>query len=435
MTADYPDSHYHRALAPVAARAPLAGRVECETCVVGGGLAGLCTALPLAERGREVVVLEAGRVAWSASGRNGGFVSAGYAASLDRLVRRLGRDHARRLARISRDGVGLVRERVSRLGLAAAGLVEGMLVVARHPAAAEARAARDLAADLLGSSLQVWSPERVREVLRSPRYFDAVYDPEACHLQPLAWSLGLADAVEAAGGRVHERSAALELRRDAGAWVVATAGGRVRAREVVLAGSAHLGRLQPRLARAVLPVATYMMATEPLGERLAEAVRTPAAVADTRNAGDYYRARDGRILWGGRMTTRTAEPARLAALLRGDLVGVYPQLDGVRVETAWSGLMGYTRHRMPLVGRLQPGLWTCTAFGGHGLNTTAACGELVARGIAGLDDEYRLFEPFGAVWAGGPAGRVAAQATYWHYQLGDRWREWRARRGAGAAGP
>jgi len=171
-----------------------------------------------------------------------------------------------------------------------------------------------------------------------------------------------------------------------------------------------------------------MMATEPLGERLASTIRTTAAVADTRSAGDYYRVLDGRILWGGRMTTRATPPAHLAHLLRADLLDVYPQLGAVRVECAWSGLMGYARHRMPLVGRFPGGPWYCTAFGGHGLNTTAVGAELVARAIATGDDEYRLFEPFAPVWGGGAVGRLVAQTTYWHYRLGDLWRERHARR-------
>ena len=426
MTPEYPDSHYHRQLAPVQGHPPLTGELETDTCVVGGGLAGVSTALELAERGRSVILLEAGRIAWSASGRNGGLVSAGWACGIERLVTRLGRDHARRLAALSRRGVQRVRERIRSLGIHAAAPLPGMLLAWRYPPGDELLAAAARARELLLAEPVAWSREQLRAALRTARYFGALHDAEAFHFQPLAYTLGLTEAAVARGVGVHENSRALSLGREPGGWRVRTGGGSVRARHVVLAGSAHLGRLEPRLAKAVLPVATYMMATEPLGERLAMAIRTQSAVADTRNAGDYYRARDGRILWGGRMTTATAEPRRLAALLRDDLLAVYPQLAGVRVQTAWSGLMGYTRHRMPLVGPLEEGLWACTAFGGHGVNTTAACAELVARAIAEGDDGWRLLEPFGPVRVGGRTGRLAAQATYWYYRLGDRLRERRA---------
>ncbi len=425
MSTDYPDSHYHRELAPVTRRARFEGPAQTEVCIVGGGLAGLCLACDLAAAGVDVAVLEARRIAWGASGRNGGFVSAGYALGLAALRARLGRDHARRLGAISRRGVHLVRERIARHGARVAA-VHGVLTVWRHPGGDEPRVHCELVEELLGQHCETWPRERVRAVLRSERYFEAVHDDEGFHVQPLAYALALADAAAADGARLYESSAALGLRRTQRGWRVLTAAGDMQARHVVLAGSALLGRLEPRLARAVLPVTTYMMTTEPLGERLREAIRTDMAVADTRGAGDYYRVRDGRIVWGGRMTTRLAPPSRLARLLGADLLAVYPQLAGVRVDSAWSGLMGYSRHRMPLIGRLEDGLWYLTAFGGHGLNTSAALAELLARAIASGDDEYRQFAPFAPVWTGGLVGRALAQATYWHYQFGD----WLRERGA-----
>ena len=158
-------------------------------------------------------------------------------------------------------------------------------------------------------------------------------------------------------------------------------------------------------------------------------MRTPRAISDNRRAGDYYRLVDGgeRILWGGRITTRRSEPRHLAAMLRRTMVSTYPQLEGVRVEVAWSGLMAYARHLMPLVGRLQPGVWHALGFGGHGLNTTAIGGRVVAEGILGVSDRWRLYEPFGLAWNGGPFGTAAAQLTYWTYQAMDQIRERRTR--------
>jgi gamma-glutamylputrescine oxidase len=132
-------------------------------------------------------------------------------------------------------------------------------------------------------------------------------------------------------------------------------------------------------------------------------------------------------LWGGAITTRVGAPRRLAARMKRDMLSVFPQLGDPRIDYAWAGQMGYARHMMPLIGRLEPGLWMASAFGGHGLNTTAMAGCLVARGITGEDDGYRRFAAFGPDWGGGPLGRVAVQLSYWRMQLADRWTEWRSR--------
>lgn len=209
-----------------------------------------------------------------------------------------------------------------------------------------------------------------------------------------------------------------------------TESGRVGARDVVLCHSAYGSGLDAALDRAVLPVATYVVASRSCPALLDRAIATEVAVADTRRAGDYYRRLpDGRLLWGGRITTRRSEPSGLAVSLKGDISAIYPQLAAIEVDYAWSGLMAYATHKMPIVGRLGEGLWAATGFGGHGLNTTAIAGRLIASGIAGHCDRYRLFEPFGTNWAGGAVGRGATQVVYWYYQMRDRLEERRARRG------
>lgn len=168
----------------------------------------------------------------------------------------------------------------------------------------------------------------------------------------------------------------------------------------------------------MLPVATYVAVTESLRQ---DAILTQSAVSDSRRAGNYFRlVGEGRILWGGAITTRLAEPARLARRMREDMLSVFPQLGNPRVDHAWAGLMGYARHKMPLIGGDGQGRWWATAFGGHGMNTTAMAGILLARAIAAGDDEYRRFAPFAPQWTGGPCGRSAVQASYWWMQFKDR---------------
>src|SRR5262249_5415830 len=194
----------------------------------------------------------------------------------------------------------------------------------------------------------------------------------------------------------------------------------VRANQVVVAGSAHLSPLLPPVSDSVLPVASYMAVTAPLGERIAEAITFAGAVSDTRRSGDYYRVVDGtRLLWGGHITARLNPPRRLAKLLRHDMLKVFPQLGDVEITHAWAGTMGYAVHKMPQIGELSPGLWVATAFGGHGLNTSAMAGELIARAIAEGDDHWRLFATYDLVQAGGRFGRAAAQAVFWCMRASD----------------
>lgn len=421
----YIDTYCRRSLLNDRPRPDLRGSEETEVCVVGGGLAGLTAALSLARFGKSVVLLEAERIGWGASGRNGGFVSPGFATGSDAIARRTGPDHAAALHRLSIEGVRFVREQIDELGIEGANPVHGIMSVLRHEGSEELRAYRDRLARQHDYHLEYLPTEAVRERLRSARYFQALRDPQAFHFHPLNYLHGLAQAFEALGGRIFEKSRVTFASLEGAAKTVRTATGSVTARDVVFCGGGYTDRLVPALRRAMLPIATYVLLTESAPERIAEAIRTTDAVGDNRRAGDYYRVVEGgaRVLWGGKITTRTAEPRDLAERLRRTMVSTYPQLEGLKVEVAWSGLMAYARHLMPQIGRLAPGVWHATAFGGHGMNTTAIGGLVIAEAIAGRSDRYRLFEPFGLDWNGGLAGNTAVQLTYWWLQAQDLWRE------------
>jgi len=419
----YPRTFYAQTRTPDAPRPPLEGEHEVEVCIVGGGLAGLNTALALAERGRSVVLLEAQSVGFGASGRNGGFVSRGYSQELSTLVRQLGLDHARALYDLTGEAVALIRHRIDTQAIDCGPNTEGVLVATWTDEADDLRRAIDWMAQNFGAQQAFVPRERVvEEYADSPCYFDAIWNPGTFQFHPLNYCLGIARAAEAAGARLFENSAVTALETERPEKLVVTARGMVRCRHLVLACGGYGLGLLPEVSGAVLPVATYVMATEPIPDAiLRTAIRRKVCIADTRRAGDYYRALpDGRILWGGRMTARVAEPPQLARLMLEDLVRVYPQLRAhARFDTAWAGTMSYARHRMPQIGCLREGVWYGQAFGGSGMATTTVAGELLAEGIAGESDRYRLFEPFGLDWAGGPFGRVAAQLIYWRGQALD----------------
>ncbi|MBV8189851.1 MAG: FAD-binding oxidoreductase [Alphaproteobacteria bacterium] len=427
---EYPASWYAATRDGAFVRPCLSGSVRADVAVVGGGFAGLHTARLLAERRLSVVLVERRRIGWGASGRNGGFVGAGYALRSGALIERLGVDHARRLYAQSQRGVAIVHEAVKEMARADIVMGWGRLTVSRTDQGADFAQRTRALAEKLGATFEPWDTERVRGLLATRRYHQALHDAQGFHIHPLNFALALAADIERRGVRVHEGSEARALERQGIEWRLRTAMGEVTARHVVLAGNADLGRVH-RLAGAVLPVATYVAVTGKLGPQLDAAIRWHGAIGDTRRAGDYYRIVDGdRLLWGGRITTDTREPRRLRAMMRADILAVYPQLGDVAIEYAWPGLMGYALHKMPQVGEIEPGLWACTAFGGHGVAQTAAGADAVAAGIAREDDRWRLFAPFGTGWAGGALGRAATQLVYWRLQASDWWDEKRQARNA-----
>jgi glycine/D-amino acid oxidase-like deaminating enzyme len=420
---DYIDCHYTRSRADRSLRPYLDGTIAAGTAIIGGGLAGLTIALELARGGQSVALIEGKRIGWGASGRNGGFCAPGYAVGYDTIVRQVGPDIARELLNLSRDGVEYVARNLAAFGTPVDPARRGHISARRVPARMAVERHRDRMA-ALGFDLRVQGIEETRTLLKSPLYFESIVEPSCFAMQPLDYALAMAREIERLGGQVFENTPALSTGRFGAAHLLSTPRGRLSARNLVICTGGYTGRLVPALRRAMLPIATYAMASAEDPELLDRAIATPMCVSDDRRAGDYYRRTvDGRLIWGGRITARTRDPGDLAALLRRDMVEVYPQLSSLKIESAWSGLMAYARHYMPQVGKLEDDVWYCTAFGGHGLNTTAAAGCLVSAAIAEGDDRYKLFAPFGLAWNGGPLGPVAAQLTYWKLQAQDWWAE------------
>ena len=427
MTGERAETYYATTAIPNAPRPRLAQDIDTGVCIVGGGFAGLWTARALARRGYDVVVLEGRTIAGEASGRNGGLVSAGYAERLPRIVERVGLEQAKKLYALSREGIDIVSAALAE-GIAGVEPAPGRLNVMRYDDEEGLRRQADFLGENFDHEMVVWPTERVRETLKSERYFQALHDADAFSVHPLNLALALAAEIEKLGGRIFEQTVATGADLE-GVWKwISTTQGRVRAHAAVFCGSAFIGEGFPTLARAILPVSTYACATGPIAERLQEAIRYPGAITDTRRAGDYYRVIGDRLLWGGRISTRTNSPRRLRRRLARDIAQVYPSLKGVEIEYAWSGIMGYAIHRMPQIGMLRPGAWVASAFGGHGLNTSAMAAELIATGIADNDERWRQFIPFGLVWAGGAWGRRATQLVYWGMQIRDKIEEANARR-------
>ena len=422
-----PQTYYEFSLPPATRRPSLTGASAADIVVVGGGLAGLASALALAERGKQVTLLETRHIGWGASGRNGGFVSAGFALGGEAVLKRLGAGPGRQLYDLSHAAVERVRARAGRdLGPDALPLPmgAGILVGWRYDPGAGIADKVAAHAKLLGEDLEFWPKTRLRSVLATERYHCAVLNRRGFHLNPLAFCRRMARLAEMAGVRIFETSPVTAIERRGLGWLVKTGSDSVTAREVVLTGGGYLGRLVSGVAQGILPICTYVMTTEPLGDRLKAAINCGYAIGDTRMNCDYYRPlADGRLLWGGDITARQQPPRQLAEQMRGRMVQVYPQLADAKVDFAWQGTMSYARHRMPAIGQAAPGLWYATGFGGHGMATTTLAGELIGAALVEGDQSYRLLEPFGLPWAGGVLGTIAAQTVYWWHAANEARRE------------
>jgi gamma-glutamylputrescine oxidase len=403
-----------------ASRSSLNGEHVFDACVIGGGLAGLTTTLELARKGIKVSLVEARLVGMGASGRNGGFVFNGFAQDMGQVAAHVGNDAAVKLYEFSKMGTEYVRSEIAssapdiKMG-------EGLMVAVRYDDSGGLERYGESMAREYGDDVTYLATGAARQRLSSQRCHGALFYPRAFHIHPLRYCLSLKEKIIAAGGKIFENSPVLGVEKAGSSFVVKCGEGSITASHVVHCVSS-LGRNVHRPSgRAVLPVATYVGVTEPLSQ---QAINTPCAVADTRRAGDYYRLIDGgRILWGGLITTKVSAPDRLAEKMKGIMLSTYPQLGAPRMDYAWAGLMGYALHKMPLIGRDHEGQWFATAFGGHGLNTTAMAGILLARAIADGDDSYRQFVPFAPSWAYGQLGRLGVQGTYWWMQTRDKWDE------------
>ncbi len=399
------------------------GSHRSDAVVIGGGLAGLTTALELQRRGRSVILFEAERIAWAASGRNGGFVSNGFAEGMGNIEKRVGLDHAKILHGLSKRGTEYVRETIAQHDPSIK-MGDGWMVVQRHPDNGSFRSYGENLQRTYGEPVSYLPRQDVKALLLTERYHAGLTSNAAFHIHPLRYALLLHSLAAKAGAKIFEHSKVLSVEKTSLGFRVKTHDADVTCNDVVYCVSSLDPKLHAVSGRAVLPVATYVAVTKPHD---VAAIQTSAAIADTRRAGDYYRKiSDSRILWGGRITTKRREPMQLAQKMQGDMTSVYPQLRRIDMEYAWMGLMGYALHKMPLIGTDGKGQWFATAFGGHGLNTTAMAGQLVAGAIANRDDSIRAFASYQPQWAMGPLGQMGVQGAYWWMQIKDRIEEPRA---------
>ena len=380
-------SYYAASSLPQPDHPVLQGEHVADVCVVGGGFSGLNTALELAERGMSVIVLEAHKIGWGASGRNGGQLIRGVGHGLEQFEGIIGKDGVRQMKLMGLEAVEIVRQRVERYNIAC-DLTWGYCDLANKPRDLEgfAEEAEELRGLGYRHETRLLQANEVRSVVGSDRYVGGLVDMGSGHLHPLNLALGEAAVAAQLGVKLFENSAVTRI--DYGPEVrVHTAQGSVRAKSLVLGCNAYLKDLNPQLSGKVLPAGSYIIATEPLSEAQAHALLPQnMAVCDQRVALDYYRlSADRRLLFGGACHYSGRDPQDIGAYMRPKMLDVFPHLANVKIDYQWGGMIGIGANRLPQIGRLpdQPNVYFAQAYSGHGVNATHLAGKLLAEAISG----------------------------------------------------
>jgi gamma-glutamylputrescine oxidase len=387
---EYPPSFYAATRAEFAHLPPLAGEVHADVCVIGAGYTGLSAALHLAQRGYRVVVLEAHRVGFGASGRNGGQVGSGQRLDQEALEATVGRADARRLWDLAEEAKGMVR------GL----IAEHDMPVQFYPGiahacwtAGEAREAQAYAEKLRRDydydQVETLSRDQMARLIPSGVFAGGEVDRGAGHVHPLNYAIGLARAALAAGAVIHERSEVTRV--DQGAKpLVHTAEGQVICDHLILACNGYLGGLVPQVAARVMPINNFIVATEPLGARAAQVLAEPVAVADTKFVVNYWRlSEDNRLLFGGGESYGYRFPD-IVKTVRKPMLEIYPALRDVRIDHAWGGTLAITMTRNPCFLRIAPNILSASGYSGHGVALATLAGRLLAEAVAGQAERFDL---------------------------------------------
>ncbi|WP_293576743.1 FAD-binding oxidoreductase [Phaeobacter sp.] len=386
---DYPNSWYAATATPLPRFASLNAEVTADVCIVGGGYTGLSAALHLAERGRSVVLLEANRVGFGASGRNGGQLGSGQRMDQDGLESLMGHAEAAKLWQMGEAAKDLVRALIARHGQDCQ-LKPGVAWTASS--AADTADLHEYASRLEErygyDQIERLDAEACHALCPSPDYVGGFLDHGAAHLHPLNYALSLARAANAAGAEIHETSEVVAI-EDGPKLRIKTAQGQVRADHLILACNGYLGGLNRQVAARVMPINNFIIATEPLGDDAERVLTRDVAVADSKFVVNYFRlSQDKRLLFGGGESYGYHFPTDIAATVRKPMRQIFPHLQDVKIDYAWGGTLGITMKRMPYLARLAPNILTASGYSGHGVGTATHAGQLMALAVEGDGDGF-----------------------------------------------
>lgn len=388
----YPDSYYAATANATAPFAKLEGDHSCDIVVIGGGFTGLSSALHLAERGYDVMLLEAHRVGWGASGRNGGQVGSGQRREQDELEKMVGRDDARKLWDIAEESKDIVKALIAKYDIQC-DWKPGILHAdhrARFVEHTHAYAEK-LQTEYGYADIRAVDRAEMRDMLGTKFYHGGSLDMGAGHLHPLNFALGLADAARAAGACIFEETVVTSYESQAGKVTVKTRdGANVSANKLILGCNGYLDTLEDRVAKRVMPINNFVIATEPLGDDLArELIRDDVAVADSKFVINYYRlSADKRMLFGGGETYGYTFPKDIKAFVSPHMLEVYPQLKDIKIDYGWGGTLAITMNRMPFFAKVDENVFTATGYSGHGVAMATLSGQIMADAVVGTMERF-----------------------------------------------
>lgn len=419
----YPQSYYAASALQAPERPALRGEAETDVCIVGAGYTGLSTALFLLESGFKVILLEAARVGFGASGRNGGQIVNSYSRDIDVIERSVGPKQAQLLGQMAFEGGRIIRDRIATYHIPC-DLKDGGVFAALNASQMRHLESQKRLWERYGHrQLELLDASRIREVVKTERYQGGMLDMSGGHIHPLNLALGEAAAVESLGGIIHEQSPAVRIDRGAKP-VVHTPEGQVKARFVVVAGNAYLGNLLPELSAKSMPCGTQVIATEPLPEDVARGLLPQDyCVEDCNYLLDYFRlSGDRRLIYGGGVVYGARDPRDIEAIIRPKMLRTFPQLKTVKIEYAWTGNFLLTLSRLPQVGRLGDTLYYSQGCSGHGVTYTHVAGKVLAEALRG---QAERFDAFAALphypFPGGRLFRIPFTAMgAWYYSLRDK---------------
>ncbi|WP_165665164.1 NAD(P)/FAD-dependent oxidoreductase [Metapseudomonas otitidis] len=419
----YPQSYYAASANPVPVRPELEGETQTDVCIIGAGYTGLSTALFLLENGFKVTIVEAAKVGFGASGRNGGQIVNSYSRDIDVIERTVGPKQAQLLGQMAFEGGRIIRERIAKYDIKCDLKDGGVFAAFTAKQMGHLESQKKLWERYGHTQLELLDGKSIREVVASENYIGGMLDMSGGHIHPLNLALGEAAAVESLGGVIHEQSPAIRVERGDNP-VVYTPKGSVKAKFVVVAGNAYLGNLLPELMAKSMPCGTQVITTEPLSDEMARSLLPQDyCVEDCNYLLDYFRlSGDNRLIYGGGVVYGARDPSNIEAIIRPKMLKTFPQLKNVKIDFAWTGNFLLTLSRLPQVGRLGDNIYYSQGCSGHGVTYTHLAGKVLAEALRGQAERFDAFAslphyPF----PGGHLFQVPFSALgAWYYSLRDK---------------
>lgn len=414
----YPSSYYAATATQQPARPALNTTTDADIVIVGGGFSGLSAGIHLAENHRQATVLEAAKIGWGASGRNGGMMMDGYNKDLHVIEKKYGQARAAVFAKHFHHGGEIIRRLIADYG------IDCDLKGKTLTTAFNRKQWRELATAADDHGCELLDKAALQQHIGSEAYLGGLLEHYNGHLHPLNLALGEAAAFEQRGGTIYENTVVKAITPDNSGVTLTTDNGEIRCQQVLLCGNAYLHNVVPALTDRVMPVSSQMIATQPLGELAADILPTDAAVCDMRHILDYYRlSADKRLIFGGRTMYGNATPANIEAKIRPNMEAIFPQLKGINVDYAWSGSLALSFSRLPQLGQLHERVLFAHGYSGHGVTVAHLFGKLLADAVQGERDDFDAFAEM--PWTPFPGGRLLrvpySVAGAWWYSARDKW--------------